>query len=133
MPSNYTLDTNYYGGSIGLRDEEFRDEVIVFAGAATLLKGTIMGRVTASGKLKAWASASVDGSQIPLAVLTYEVVALAAGDIACRALVRGMVNKNRLIIAADGNGNNITTALLDQLRDYAIVPIDVQSVGQVVP
>jgi hypothetical protein len=119
-----------YGGSIALKDEQFRDEVITFAAAATLLKGTLLGRVTAGGKLKAFATGASDGSEKPVAVLTYDVVAVGAGDVVARPLVKGEVNRNRLIIAADGHGNNLTPAILDQLRDYGITPVDVQQVGQ---
>jgi hypothetical protein len=59
-----------------------------------------------------------------------DVEALAAGDAGARVLVEGRVNRNRLIIAADGSGVNITPAILDQLRDYGITPVDVQQVGQ---
>jgi len=131
MP-NATIDTNYYANAIALNRSLCRDEVLVFSGAAKLLKGTILGRVTASGKLRPYAAGNNDGSQNPIAVLTYEVEALGAGDISARCLIDGEVNRNRLVIAADGNGNNITPALLDQLRDYGIVPIDVQALGQVV-
>lgn len=128
--ANTTLDTNYYGAAIGLEGEISRDEIFLFAGAATLLKGTILARITASGKVKAYVAGASDGTQIPVGVLTYDITATGAGDVAGRMLVEGKVNRNRLIIAVDGNGNNITPLILDQLRDYGITPIDVQDVGQ---
>ncbi|WP_051284381.1 head decoration protein [Desulforegula conservatrix] len=50
------------------------------ASGADLVQGTILGRVTASGKLKAYASGSSDGSQVPVAVLL-EVAAAASADV----------------------------------------------------
>lgn len=128
--ANPTLDTNYYGSSIALAGEIFRDEIVTFTGAGTILKGTLLARVTATGKLKPFVVGASDGTQNPLAIAQYDIVAIAAGDVAARPLVKGDVNLRRLIIAADGNGNNITPAIIDQLRDYGITPIDVQQLGQ---
>lgn len=127
-----TLDTNYYGTAIALEGDLSRDEILTFAAAATVLRGTLLARVTSTGKLKPFVVGASDGTQTPTNVLTYDVQALAAGDVAIRTLAKGVVNRNRLIIAADGNGNNITPAILDQLRVYGITPIDVQDVGQIV-
>jgi hypothetical protein len=124
-----TTSINWGGTDITLRDEQFRDEVVTFAGAATIVRGTILGRITATGKLKAWASGSSDGSQVPIAVAAYDIVATGAGDVAARVIVRGEVRRNHLIIDADGTGVNITPALIDQLRDYGILPVDVQTIG----
>ena len=130
-----TMDvtTIKYANSIAIDGDAYgsRDEVLVFAGAGTVLRGTLLGRVTATGKLKPLATAAVDGSQNAVAVLTYDVTAAGAGDVAIRALVKGQVNRNRLIIALDGNGTNITPAILDQLRDYGITPVDVALVVQI--
>jgi hypothetical protein len=125
------LDTNYYGTAIALEGDLSRDEVLTFTAAATVLKGTLLARVTSTGKLKPFVVGASDGTQTPTNVLTYDVAATAAGDVAIRTLAKGVVNRNRLIIAADGNGNNITPAILDQLRVYGITPIDVQDVGQI--
>jgi hypothetical protein len=124
---NIQTTTHYYSsGHIELQDGQFRDELLVFAAADTFLKGTILARVTASGKLTPFVVGGTGGAETPRCVLTYDVVRTTAGDEPIRALVKGEVNKNRLIIDADGNGNNITAAILDQLRDYGITPVDVQ-------
>jgi hypothetical protein len=123
------VTTNYYNKAIALEGEQFRDEVLLFTGAGTVAAGTILGRITATGKLKPWASGSSDGSQVPITVLTFDVTAAGAGDVSTRTLAKGVVNRNKLIIAADGNGNNITPAIIDQLRDYGITAIDVQDIA----
>lgn len=116
-------------GNIALRNESFRDEILNFAGAHTCVKGTLLARITASGKLTPYVVGGSGGAGVPVAVLTYEVAATGAGDVAIRALVAGEVNRNRLVIDADGDGHNITNAILDQLRDYAIQAIDVAALG----
>ena len=63
---------------------------------------------------------------IPKAVLTYDVVAGGAGDLQVRAMVSGNVRKELLVIAAGGTPSN---AVLDQLRDYSIVPLDTQELN----
>jgi len=46
-----------------------RDDAILASGSGVCLCGTILGTVTASGKLKPWAPAAVDGTQTASAVL----------------------------------------------------------------
>jgi hypothetical protein len=85
--------------------------------------------VAADGALVPFNPAGAAGEQIPVAVLTYAVTRADAGTVPIRALVSGVVNKTRLIIDADGDGDNITPAILDQLRSYGIVALDVQQLG----
>ena len=86
--------------------------------------------VVANGKMVPYAIAGLGGAQIPTAVLTYDVTAAGAGDVAIRAMISGGVVKERLIISADGDGSNITDAILDQLRDFTIVSEDVEELSQ---
>lgn len=81
--------------------------------------------VVANGDLVPYAIAGAGGAQVPLAILTYEVEATGAGDIPARVGVSGKYRKNKLIIDADGDGSNITNAVMDQLRVYGLVPVDV--------
>ena len=85
--------------------------------------------VAADGKLVPFAIAGAGGAQIPKAVLTYDVVAAGVGDESIRDMVSGSVRAGRLIIDADGDASNITDAILDQLRDYSLVSIDVQELN----
>jgi hypothetical protein len=81
--------------------------------------------VSADGKLVPFAIAGVGGEQIPKSVVTYDVVAAGAGDEKIRDMVSGRLNGSRLIIDLDGDNSNVTDAILDQLRDYTLVTIDV--------
>lgn len=85
--------------------------------------------VAADGKMVPFVIAGAGGAQIPKAVLTYDVVAAGAGDEAIRNMVSGSLRKERLIIDADGDGSNITDAILDQLRDFTLVSTDVQELN----
>lgn len=73
---------------------------------------------------------AVTDPEPPSAVLTYAVTRSTAGNEPCRVLVAGTVNKDRLILDADGNGSNITDVHLDQLRGFGIVALDVAQLGQ---
>jgi len=85
--------------------------------------------VTAVNKMVVFASDGLGGAQFANAVLTYDVTATGAGDISIRALEGGEVRKERLIIDADGDGSNITNAILDSLRHYGIMPVGVFELG----
>ena len=95
-----------------------------------------MGRVWQGEKLEhqSWdfvpyVVAGEGGTQFPKAVLTFDVVATGAGDIAIRDMVSGSVRKELLIIDADGDGSNVTDAILDLLRDFSLISIDVQELN----
>jgi hypothetical protein len=120
------VNTSINIGSVALRDEQLRDETLTVAGAGTVLAGTILARDSSTLKLVVFAKGGVtNGNGVPKAVLGYDVVAAGAGDVFIRAIERGEVNKNRLIISADGTGVNIDNAVIDQLRAFGMQPVDV--------
>lgn len=85
--------------------------------------------VAADGKIVPFLIAGAGGAQLPLEILTYDVTATGAGNEAIRAGISGQYRKELLIIDADGDGSNITDAILDQLRDHSLIPIDVQELN----
>lgn len=128
MP-NMTV-TNVDIGSAILADAAFRDDVLTLAGADTVAAGTILARDSVSGKLVLFVKGgTTNGNGVPKVVLTYEVVTTGAGDVPVRAGVSGSYRKERLVIDADGDDSNIDAAVIDQLRDYGLVPIDVQELN----
>ena len=127
--SNITI-TNVDLGNVILKEGEFRDDLLTFAGAGTVLEGTILARDSVSLKLVPFVKGGVTNENgIPKAVITYDVTATAAGDIPVRDMVSGSVRAQRLIIDADGDASNVDAAVLDQLRDYTLVSIDVQELN----
>lgn len=114
-------------GAIAIKDAIFHDEIVNFSGADSFAAGTIMARHSSSGKLILFVKGgNSDGNGIPKAVLTYPIERSTGGDVYARVLVRGHVNRDRLIIDADGDGSNIDDVVIDQLRAYGIVasPVD---------
>lgn len=126
---NLTI-TNNDKGSVLLETGEFRDELITFAGADTFAEGTILARDSVSGKLVLFVKGGATNENgIPKAVLTYPVAATGAGDVAARVAISGKFRKERLIIDADGDDSNIDGAVVDQLRDYGLTPVNVTELG----
>lgn len=124
MPAQVLTSINV--GSVALGNEQLRDELLTFAGAATVLAGTILARDSGTLKMVPFVKGGVTaGNGIPKGVVSYDVVGAGAGDVPCRVIEFGSVNKQRLIINADGNGTNIDGAVLDQLRAFGITPQDV--------
>jgi hypothetical protein len=111
---------------------EFRDELINFSGADDLKEGTILARDSSTLKLRLFVKGgSTNENGIPKAVLAHRLVVTASGDAACRVIIRGDVDKNRLVIDADGDDSNVDAMVVDQLRDYGITPVPVDELARV--
>lgn len=123
--SNLTITTNDLLSPI-LSNVEFRDDTLTFAGADVYAAGTILARDSVSLKLVRFVKGGATNENgIPKAILTYDVTATGAGDVPVRAAVSGNFRKEKLIIDADGNDSNIDAAVIDQLRSYSLVAINV--------
>lgn len=122
--------TNNDLGTVLVGDAEFKDDLLTFTGADTYVEGTILARDSVSLKLIAFVKGGVANENgIPKAILTYDVVATGAGDIAIRAGVAGVFRKEKLVIDADGDDSNVDNAVTDQLRDYGLVPLNVDELN----
>ncbi len=120
--SNITA-TNIDNGSVFIEQGQFEDGLLTFAGAATVVEGTILAVDSVSLKYVPFVKGGTTNENgIPKAVLTYDVTAAGAGDESIRAGIEGNVRIDKLIIDADGDGSNVDKAVLDQLRDYGITP-----------
>ena len=127
--ANLTIENNDVG-SVLIHGESWEDDLLTFAGAATVLDGTILARDSVSLKLVPFVKGgTTNGNGIPKVVITYDVVAAGAGDEAVRVLIGGRVRANKLIITADGDASNIDAAVLDQLRDYNIAAENVSELN----
>ena len=121
--------TNVDLGSVELWNGVFQDEVFTAASAKTFLEGTILARLTATGKLVVYEIGGTGGAEIPLAVLNHDLVVAAPGDVKIRPMLSGKVIKERLVVDADGDDSNITLAILDQMRDFTIVAQNVPDIS----
>ena len=117
--------TNVDLGGVIYEGGEFRDSELTFAGAGTVLEGTILARDSVSGKLVPYViGGATNENGIPKSVLTYEVTATGAGDAPVRDMITGTVRAAKLVVDADGDGSNLTPVILDELRDYSLVSVD---------
>lgn len=122
--------TNIDIGNIFVRDIEIRDDILTFAGAGTVLEGTILARDSSTDKLIPFVKGgTTDDDGIPKAVISYPVTASGSVDVTVRVVVSGTVRKERLVIDADGDSSNIDSVVVDELRDYSITAIDVLELG----
>lgn len=96
----FATDTPRFSGVIKHEHEAAlgycREAIVLNDTAATLLVGTVLGKVTATGKYKVARSAAVDGSQVPSAILIADYLGLsrefalaAATDTKALVIVRG--------------------------------------------
>lgn len=90
------------------------EEAIIVASAGAMVAGTVLGKITASGKYKKYDPAAADGSELAAnAVILYQDVPLLAADQKATIDVRdGAVNGNALTwaIAADTTQRNAVYA-----------------------
>ncbi len=75
------------------------ERLVTVASGADLAKGAVLGRITASGKYKLSASAAVDGSETPDAVLA-EAANAASADVQAVVYFSGEFNENALVLGA---------------------------------
>ena len=90
--------------------------------ATTYLPYTILARDSVSGKLVPFVKGGTTNENgIPKALLPYELVSAGTDDLKVNTLIGGRVNKDKLVIDADGDASNIDAVVLEQLRDYGII------------
>lgn len=82
---------------------------------ANLMAGAVLGKITATGKYILSASAAVDGSQIPEAILAEDASALTA-DVQAVAILTGEINELAVMLGA----GHTLASIRDGLRGKAI-------------
>lgn len=96
--------------------------VLTSAGADTVARLTILGRITADGKYAFYnVGDSPVGTAVPVAVSLSEVVAAGAGDDPVGVMLGGRVDESKLIIDGSAPGVGITEAIKDSLRTFGII------------
>lgn len=115
-------------GQIGIGQCDVEHDTAWAAGGAdTLAAGTIMARITASGKWGIYDTGGAGGLGVANGVLAYEVSASGAGDVPVDVIVRGTVNQDRI---AQDDGGAVTAAVVDQLRSNGILAKPVKQLAQ---
>lgn len=106
-------------------------DIITFAGAGTLLAGTILARDSVSLKLVPFVKGgSTNENGIPKTLITCAVTATGAGDETVSVLTDATVRKDKLVIDADADNSNVDAAVLDQLRAYNIIVEGVKDLSE---
>jgi len=122
MP-NIEITTNTTNG-IRIWEPVHADDVVNFAGAGTLLAGTILARDSISLRLVPFVKGgTTNANGVPVAVLEHDLTAAGAAVLSVRPIVGGQIRSVQLIINADGDDSNVDAAVLDQLRDYGIIAL----------
>lgn len=75
------------------------ESIVLASGAGVLTRGTVIGKITASGKYLKSLSAAVDGSQTPDLILAEDVDATSA-DKTTLAYASGVFNSGALILGS---------------------------------
>lgn len=76
--------------------------------SVTLVKGTLLGRITSSGKVVPHTSAATDGSQNPLGILADDYTVANGASVDVTYCDGGDVAKDKVIL---GSGDTMTTAV----------------------
>jgi hypothetical protein len=103
----------------------FTRETVTLLAGSNYPVGAVLGRITASGKMKLSTSAGSDGAQNAAAVLLYDVDATAA-DATGIVVLRGpaIVSKAALVFDASVDDTVKTAAKHAQLTALGIIPRD---------
>ena len=103
----------------------FTRETVTLLAGTNYPVGAVLGRITASGKMKLSTATGTDGAQNAAAVLLYDVDATAA-DASALVIVRGpaIVSKAALVFDASVDDATKTAAKNAQLTALGIIPRD---------
>ncbi len=85
------------------------NQVETIASGETVVRGSVLGRVTASGKLKVSASAANDGSQVPKFIAAYDLGALTA-DTEAEVFKAGCFRVSALTLGAGHTAASVRAA-----------------------
>jgi hypothetical protein len=124
---NMIVTNNIKNGPV-IQGDDYEDIVLNAPGAVTYAAGTVLGRLTANGKMVAYAEGGAGGAEVPKMVLPVEVVFTGAGDQSLKALSSGRVRADRLI--EHGVGAITDAAVFDELRDYTIIVVTTTELSQ---
>lgn len=105
----------------------------VGSGEYTLLQGTLLGRIAATGKLKICSIASTDGSQFPIGVVTQSVtMAESATGVTVNYCIAGDVVSSKLLFSGSETLDSVVTVIAagPLATDYKRLLRDlIQSIG----
>ena len=99
-----------------------RDQITLAAGSGVLVTGTVLGRITASGKYVPVVAGASDGSQTAVAILFDQSVDTTAADQPAIAVARqATVSHAGLVWGSTINSANLRAAAVAQLKAVGII------------
>jgi hypothetical protein len=128
--ANITV-TNNDLGSVILEQWGTVDNVLENAALTeqTFVAGTLLALHATDGHLYPYDPGETsEDLEVPKYVLTYDVTLAASSDTPVTVMSAGKVNKNRLVIH---DGTPITAAILDQLLNRPLIPVDVEQLARI--
>ncbi|HTH58244.1 MAG TPA: head decoration protein [Cyclobacteriaceae bacterium] len=119
LQTNNQLTNNYDVSKIFVWQNRFNDASYTNGGGApvTLVAGTVMGRITATGLVVPLVSTAVDGSQIPVGILNQDVVVAPGATMNVSLCNQGDVVES-LLTFSNGTDTMDTTVSGRKLRDH---------------
>lgn len=97
-----------------------RDAVVIASGQGVVEAGSVLGRITASGKLAKYDNAATDGTQVAVAVLLSKVDATSADANGVAVSRLAEVESNLLIYGLDQDAVSKTAAIADLKTQFII-------------
>ncbi|MCA0404868.1 MAG: head decoration protein [Proteobacteria bacterium] len=85
-------------------------QTVTFASGQNIVRGAVLGKITASGKYVLSASAASDGSQVPIAIAAVAVDATAA-DTPGPVLLTGEYDASKLVFGAGHDAASVEASL----------------------
>lgn len=113
MSETFTYDNLFAG------DHEKKTKPVTVLSGQSVVKGQLMGRITASGKYRACNSGLVDGAQVCDAIMAFDVDASAA-DAPGIVYLTGDFNRNALTIATSPAAGDTVAAHEQEARERGI-------------
>lgn len=90
--------------------DHWLEDVTIVSGAGALVRGTVLGKITASGKYQTSLEAAEDGSETPVVILAKDADAT-SGDVVAPVYVAGGFNVRALTIGTGHTADSIREGL----------------------
>jgi hypothetical protein len=92
-----------------------REDTIIVPANTTLLRGTILGEVSATGKLAKFVKTSTNGKEIPMAILNRDLANTTGSSVnmISDVIILGIVNENKLALDPNVTLDDIISATVE--------------------
>jgi hypothetical protein len=97
-----------------------REDTITVPANTTLLRGTILGEVSVTGKLAKFVKTNTNGTEIPIAILNRDIAntANSSADMTADVIILGIVNEYKLALDPNVTLDDIIAGEVDEVMVY---------------